>query len=137
MVDRFIEAQKQTHAAALQELKSGHKTTHWSWWEIPQIAGLGSSTTSRKYAIKDLAEAYEFLENDELRTHLYEICEALMSIKSSDAEQVMGYPDNLKLHSCMTLFQIASPDCEYFSTVLEKYYGGELDEATLNILGQL
>lgn len=114
MIERFIKAQKRTHATALQELKSGHKTTHWSWWKIPQIAGLGSSATSREYAIKYLAEANEFLENDELRLRLYEICEVLISIESSDAEQVMGYPDNLKLHSCMTLFQVASPDCEYF-----------------------
>ena len=135
MIERFIEAQRQTHAAALQELKSGRKTTHWSWWEIPQIAGLGSSATSQKYAIKDMAEAHEYLENDEQRLHLYEICEALMSIDSSDAEQVMGYPDNLKLQSCMTLFHLASPDCEYFSAVLEKYYGGKMDEATLDILG--
>jgi uncharacterized protein (DUF1810 family) len=135
MIERFIKAQKRTHATALQELKSGYKTTHWSWWEIPQIAGLGSSATSREYAIKYLAEANEFLENDELRLRLYEICEVLISIESSDAEQVMGYPDNLKLHSCMTLFQVASPDCEYFSAVLGKYYGGELDEVTLNILG--
>lgn len=137
MIERFIMAQKRTHTTALQELKSGHKTSHWSWWEIPQIAGLGSSATSQKYAIRDLAEAYEFLDNDELRMHLYEICEMLISINSSDAEQVMGYPDNLKLHSCMTLFQVASPDCEYFSAVLEKYYSGELDEVTLNILGQI
>ena len=135
MIERFIKTQKQTHATALQELKSGHKTTHWSWWGIPQVAGLGSSATSREYAIKYLAEANEFLENDELRLHLYEICEVLISIESSDAEQVMGYPDNLKLHSCMTLFQVASPDCEYFSAVLGKYYGGESDEVTLNILG--
>ena len=137
MIERFIEAQKQTHAAALQELKSGHKITHWSWWEIPQITGLGNSAISQKYAIMDLAEAYEFLGNDELRMHLYEICEALISINSSDAEQVMGYPDNLKLHSCMTLFQVASPDCEYFSAVLGKYYSGKLDEVTLNILDQM
>lgn len=135
MIEIFIKAQKRTRATALQELKSGYKTTHWSWWEIPQIAGLGSSATSREYAIKYLAEANEFLENDELRLRLYEICEVLISIESSDAEQVMGYPDNLKLHSCMTLFQVASPDCEYFSAVLGKYYGGELDEVTLNILG--
>lgn len=135
MIERFIKAQKRTHATALQGLKSGHKTTHWSWWEIPQIAGLGSSATSREYATKDLAEANEFLGNGELRLHLYEICEVFISIESSDAEQVMGYPDNLKLHSCMTLFQVASPDCEYSSAVLGKYYGGELDEVTLNILG--
>lgn len=137
MIERFIDAQKRTHATALRELKSGHKTTHWSWWEIPQIAGLGSSVMSQKYAIKNISEASEYLENDELRMHLYEICEALISINSSDAEQVMGYPDNLKLHSCMTLFQVASPDCEYFSAVLGKYYGGELDEATLNIIGEM
>lgn len=137
MVERFIEAQRRTHTTALQELKSGRKTTHWSWWEIPQIAGLGSSATSQKYAIKDLSEAYEFLDNNELRMHLYEICEVLISIDSSDAERVMGYPDNLKLHSCMTLFQVASPDCEYFSAVLGKYYNGELDEITLDILSQI
>lgn len=69
MVERFIEAQRRTHTTALQELKSGRKTTHWSWWEIPQIAGLGSSATSQKYAIKDLSEAYEFLDNNELRIY--------------------------------------------------------------------
>lgn len=104
MVERFIEAQRRTHTTALQELKSGRKTTHWSWWEIPQIAGLGSSATSQKYAIKDLSEAYEFLDNNELRMHLYEICEVLISIDSSDAERVMGYPDNLTQdYMCMHL----------------------------------
>ena len=131
---RFIREQELTHEAALRELRSGHKRTHWSWWEIPQIAGLGWSSFSRFYAIRDLAEAREYLENEILRRHLLEICGALLSLDGKDPGRVMGHPDDLKLHSCMTLFQAADPKCEAFTAVLDQYFGGKPDMKTLKIL---
>ena len=133
-ITRFIKAQERTHASALRELKNGYKSSHWSWWEIPQIIGLGMTSTSRQYAIRDLAEAKEYLANETLRAHLLELCDALLSLETNDAEYVMGYPDDLKLRSCMTLFQAADPDCGTFQAALDKFFGGKPDERTLRIL---
>lgn len=133
-LNRFLRAQERTHANAVQELRDGYKMSHWSWWEIPQIEGLGMTYTSREYAIRDLAEAKAYLRNETLRAHLLEICEALLSLDTSNAEYVMGYPDNMKLRSCMTLFLEADPECEEFREVLEKFYGGRKDRRTIDIL---
>ena len=133
-LSKYIKAQERTHASALRELQNGYKSSHWSWWEIPQIIGLGMTYTSREYAIKNLAEAKEYLENDTLRTHLLELCEALLSLKTNDAGRVMGYPDDLKLRSCMTLFSVADQECKTFQAVLDKFFGGKQDERTLRIL---
>ena len=92
------------------------------------------TSTSRQYAIRDLVEAKEYLANEALRAHLMELCDALLSLKTNDAEYVMGYPDDLKLRSCMTLFQAADPDCGTFQAVLDKFFGGKPDERTLRIL---
>ena len=99
-----------------------------------QIVGLGLSPISQKYAIKDLAEARAYLENDVLRAHLLELCDALLSLETNDADEVMGFPDNLKLRSCMTLFAEADPGCAQFHAVLDKYFGGKKDRSTLEIL---
>ncbi len=133
-LSKYLKAQEQTHAYALRELQNGCKLSHWSWWEIPQIIGLGMTYTSREYAIKNLAEAKDYLKNDTLRTHLLELCEALLSLKTNDAGRVMGYPDDLKLRSCMTLFSVADPECGTFQAVLDKFFGGKPDERTLQIL---
>ena len=133
-LSKYIKAQERTHASALRELQNGYKSSHWSWWEIPQIIGLGMTYTSREYAIKNLAEAKEYLKNDTLRTHLLELCEALLSLKTNDAGRVMGYPDDLKLRSCLTLFSVADPECGTFQAVLDKFFGGKPDERTLQIL---
>ena len=133
-ISRFIHAQARTHEAAVRELRAGHKCSHWSWWEIPQIIGLGRTSTSMEYAVRDLEEARECLKNETLRTHLLEICEVLLSLESCDAEDVMGYPDDLKLRSCMTLFREADPECDQFQAVLDKYFGGRPDHRTLAIL---
>ncbi len=92
------------------------------------------TSTSREYAIKDLNEAKDYLANETLRTHLLELCDALLSLDTNDAEYVMGYPDDLKLRSCMTLFQAADPECRTFQAVLDKFFGGKPDEKTLRIL---
>ena len=133
-IKRYIKAQGRTHASALRELQNGYKSSHWSWWEIPQIIGLGMTSTSREYAIKNLAEAREYLKDDTLRSHLLELCDALLSLETNDAEYVMGYPDDLKLRSCMTLFRAADPECRTFQAVLDKFFGGKPDEKTLRIL---
>ena len=133
-LSKYLKAQEQTHAYALRELQNGCKLSHWSWWEIPQIIGLGMTYTSREYAIKNLAEAKDYLKNDTLRTHLLELCDALLSLKTNDAGRVMGYPDDLKLRSCMTLFSVADPECGTFQAVLDKFFGGKPDERTLQIL---
>ena len=133
-LSKYLKAQEQTHAYALRELQNGCKLSHWSWWEIPQIIGLGMTYTSREYAIKNLAEAKDYLKNDTLRTHLLELCEALLSLKTNDAGRVMGYPDDLKLRSCMTLFSVVDPECGTFQAVLDKFFGGKPDERTLQIL---
>ena len=131
---RYLQAQERTHAAALRELQNGYKSSHWSWWEIPQITGLGMTSTSREDAIRNIAEARDYLKNETLRAHLLELCEALLSLRSNDAEAVMGYPDDLKLRSCVTLFREADPDCGTFQAVLDKYFGGQPDRRTLEIL---
>ena len=135
-LSRFLRAQERTHQNALRELRSGYKSSHWSWWEIPQLTGLGMTSTSREYAIRDLAEAKEYLSNATLRAHLLELCDALLSLETSDAGYVMGYPDDLKLRSCMTLFLQAEPDCTSFQAVLDKYFDGKPDQRTMQILSR-
>lgn len=104
------------------------------WFIFPQIAGLGYSETARYYAIQDMNEAKAYLEDYTLRSNLIEISEALLGLGSNDAAAVMGGPDNLKLRSSMTLFALAEPECEVFQKVLDKFFGGEMDWKTVEIL---
>ncbi len=106
------------------------------WYIFPQIIGLGRSGIAVYYSISDEGEARAYLQNDLLRNHLIEISSALLEIESSDPERVMGFPDNLKLQSCMTLFAEVAPDEEVFQKVLDKYFDGEKDSHTLQILGR-
>lgn len=137
---RFIDAQKQDFKAALQEIRTGRKRSHWMWYIFPQIQGLGFSSTSRYYAIQDLKEAEDFLADPYLGKNLLTICDALLKLDTDDPYQVFGSPDDLKLRSSMTLFLAAAVEAgnsaaeESFSNVLEKYYGGRRDEKTLQIL---
>lgn len=133
-LDRFLIAQQNYYRTALQEIKSGRKQSHWIWYIFPQIAGLGYSETARYYAIKDMNEAKAFLENSTLKKNLVEISQALLKVDSDDAVRVMGWPDNLKLKSSMTLFALAEPGCEVFQKVLDKFFQGEKDEKTIGIL---
>ena len=134
-LDRFIKSQERDYDRALKEIKNGHKTTHWIWYIFPQIDGLGYSSTAKYYAIKDINEAKEYINNEYLRGHLIEISNALLELKSNNPLDVMGYPDNLKLKSSMTLFSEVSDD-EVFNDVLLKYYNGEKDQNTLRLLNK-
>jgi uncharacterized protein (DUF1810 family) len=134
-LERFRKAQKNSYDTALREIKNGQKRSHWMWYIFPQIAGLGYSQTAQYYAIADLDEAKEFLKDDILGKNLIEISEALLEVESNDATHVMGWPDDLKLRSSMTLFALADPECDVFRKVLDKFYGGEMDERTIELLG--
>ena len=134
-LERFLKAQDKDYEQALKEIKKGRKTSHWIWYIFPQIAGLGFSSTSKYYSIKDKNEAIEYLKNNTLKNRLIEICEALLSLESDDATYVMGYPDDLKLKSSMTLF-IEVSDIDVFKKVLDKFYNGEKDEMTISLLNK-
>lgn len=133
-LDRFLIAQQTYYRTALQEIKSGQKRSHWMWFIFPQITGLGYSETARYYAIQDMDEAKAYLADYTLRSNLIEISEALLQVDSNDAAAVMGWPDNLKLKSSMTLFALAEPECEVFQKVLDKFFGGKMDQKTVEIL---
>ena len=135
-LDRFLKAQAGSYEGALREICAGHKRSHWIWYIFPQIQGLGFSSTAQYYAIADLNEAKAYLKEPTLRARLLEISEALLTLDSNDPTEVMGYPDDLKLRSSMTLFAEAEPDCEVFQKVLDKYYGGRKDARTLEILNR-
>ena len=133
-LDRFRIAQQTFYATALAEIQSGHKQSHWVWYIFPQIKGLGQSEQSQYYGIESLEEARAFLQDETLRANLLEITNALLSLESNDAEGVMGWPDCLKLQSCMTLFSLAEPSVSVFQKVLKKYFGGETDAKTIELL---
>lgn len=136
-LDRFIKEQQQTYSSAYAELFQGRKRSHWMWWIFPQIVGLGMTSTSHFYSIKSLDEAKAFLDHPYLGKNIREISNVLLGLDINDAGRVMGYPDDLKLRSSMTLFAEASPEDEVFQKVLDKFYDGKKDERTIEILKDL
>lgn len=133
-LNRFIEAQKNSYAAALAEIKAGRKETHWIWYIFPQLKSLGRSNMAFYYGIANLDEAKAYMAEPTLRARLIAITQALLALDESDPRRVMGYPDDLKLCSCMTLFEIAAPDVPEFGQVLDKFYGGQRDQMTRYII---
>ena len=133
-MDRFIDSHEVYYEIALTEIKNGYKYGHWMWFIFPQLKGLGESDLADYYGISSLEEAKEYYNNDYLRKHLIEISKALLRVENKSINYIMGYPDNLKLKSCMTLFELVDPKEEIFKKVLDKYYSGERDELTINML---
>jgi len=131
---RFLDAQEADYDIALSEIKSGRKQSHWMWFIFPQIEGLGLSSTSKFYAIKDLNEAKEFLEHPVLGSRLNRICNELLKLNSNDARKIFGSPDDLKLKSSMTLFSLVHNANPVFQLVLEKFFDGVKDQKTLQII---
>ena len=129
-LERFVQAQADSYARALREIKSGRKTSHWMWYIFPQLSGLGHSQTARYYAIRDRAEAEAYLAHPVLGKRLLEISSELLKLESSDDTAVMGWPDDLKLKSSMTLFSLVSRE-PVFRQVLETYFRGEEDAYTV------
>ncbi len=133
ILTKFITAQQEDFNMALSEIKNGRKQSHWIWYIFPQIVGLGRSTTSEYYAIKNLSEARMYLKNEYLHNNLLTICQALLDLETSDAEEVMGRIDAMKLKSSMTLFTLADSEEQVFKAILNKFFCGELDEKTIEI----
>lgn len=132
-LERFVKAQERNYSTALTEIKSGKKQTHWIWYIFPQIKGLGHSETAQYYSIQNANEAQAYLNNEYLHNNLIEICNELLKLKTNDPMEVMGFPDNLKLCSSMTLFHLVAPKETIFKQVLDKYYNGKLDEKTIRL----
>jgi uncharacterized protein (DUF1810 family) len=135
-LQRFVDAQDQggTYEAALAELRAGRKTSHWMWFVFPQIAGLGQSPISRRFAISSLDEARAYLAHPLLGPRLVASAQALTHLPTRSADEVFGSIDALKLRSSMTLFARADPDVPVFGQVLDQYFGGDADGATDRLL---
>lgn len=132
-LDRFIDAQKQDYAMAFREISNGRKRNHYMWYIFPQIKCLGHSSTSKHYAIDGLEEPREYMDNDYLGNNLLNISRKLLELETDDPISIFGHTDSKKLKSSMTLFELVSDD-EVFSQVLEKYFDGQRDERTLEIV---
>ena len=133
-LERFIEAQKYDYDGALSEIKNGQKRGHWIWYIFPQIKGLGHSYNSEFYGISSKEEAKAYLDHPVLGQRLREITQALLDCDNHSAEDIFGYPDVLKVRSCMTLFDLVAPD-DIFNDVLYKYYEGQRCDKTIWRLG--
>jgi uncharacterized protein (DUF1810 family) len=133
-LERFVKAQEGMYHRALAELRMGRKESHWMWFIFPQVAGLGSSSTARFYAIKSRQEAQAYLGHPVLGPRLLECSRALLRRQGKSASEIFGYPDDLKLRSSMTLFDSVSESDSVFARVLAQYYEGQPDDRTLELL---
>ena len=134
-LQRFHKAQNFDYPVALEEIRNGQKESHWMWYIFPQLKELGYSFTARYYGLtKD--EAIAYIKDEVLKSRLIEISEVLLELKSNDATEILGYPDDLKLKSCMTLFSEIAPEIEVFDKVLQKFFSGKKDNKTLELLKQ-
>ena len=133
-LQRFLVAQENTYTQALDELRSGQKHTHWMWFVFPQFEGLASSETARFYAIKSAEEATAYLHHPTLGPRLVECCEAIHAVEEKTAKEILGFPDDLKLRSCATLFSAISTAPSVFTCVINKFFEGHADRRTLELI---
>lgn len=131
---RFLEAQDHVYDAVLDELRAGRKSSHWMWYIFPQITGLGHSGTAQRFAIASLEEAKAYLQHHILGPRLRECTQLVLNVDGRSAEQIFGYPDQLKFRSCLTLFINATTENKVFKDTLLKYFDGKPDTVTLDIL---
>jgi uncharacterized protein (DUF1810 family) len=135
-LDRFVQAQDDDYERAIQEIKAGRKESHWMWYIFPQFAGLGSSSMAIRYAIKSMAEAKAYLSHPIVGPRLAECFDALCRVEGRSANEIFGSPDDLKLRSCATLFAECSPPDSLSARILEKYFNGQRDERTIELLAK-
>lgn len=135
-LERFVAAQEGVFDTVLAELRAGSKQSHWMWFIFPQISGLGSSPMARRYAICSIEEAEAYLNHPLLGQRLMECCRILLSLDQANAEEIFGFPDEMKLRSCLTLFEQVSAKPNVFADLLAKYFDGNPDPKTLERLEQ-
>jgi uncharacterized protein (DUF1810 family) len=133
---RFVQAQGRDYEQALAEIRAGDKRSHWMWYIFPQFKGLGSSPTSMHYAIQSAEEAAAYLRHTILGPRLLACAEAALQVEGRSALDLFGSPDDLKLRSSATLFASVSPDGSVFHQLLEKYFGGERDVRTIELMAR-
>jgi uncharacterized protein (DUF1810 family) len=133
-LQRFVDAQAAVFEQVCSELREGRKRSHWMWFIFPQIKGLGSSPMAMRFAISSLEEARAYLDHAVLGPRLRECCEIVVGVAGRSVDEIFGYPDDLKFHSSITLFAKAAAENRVFLDALEKYFGGELDRATVERL---
>ncbi len=133
-LERFVQAQADSYAQALAELRQGRKRTHWIWYVLPQLRGLGRSPMADHYGIAGCAEALAYLAHPLLGPRLRECVEAVLQHAGKDAVAIFGSVDALKFRSCLTLFATVAPQQPVFARALEVFYAGAADEATLRLL---
>jgi uncharacterized protein (DUF1810 family) len=131
---RFVDAQEPVYGRVLDELRGGRKQTHWIWFVFPQLRGLGRSPTAQRFAISSLDEARAYLAHDVLGPRLRECARLVAGIEDRCADDIFGWPDNMKVRSSMTLFAHATDDNADFRAVLAKFYDGQEDPATVERL---
>lgn len=132
-IDRFIKMQELYYEIALSEIKDGYKRTHWIRYIFPQLKGLGQSYNSEYYGLDSVNEVIEYMKNPYLRNNMIEICNELYKLDDS-IENIFGYPDYLKLNSCMTLFEYSIPEEKIFGKIIDKFYNCKRDRVTLEML---
>jgi len=128
---RFIESQDRVIACVRAELRAGRKRTHWMWFVFPQLEGLGHSAMAERYAIGSLDEATAYAAHPVLGARLRECTELVLAFRNRTVHDIFGSPDDLKFHSCMTLFARAAPEDTPFRSALERFFGGREDPGTL------
>ena len=133
---RFLDAQESVYDTVLAELRAGRKTSHWIWFIFPQIAGLGHSEMAQQFAITSLDEAKAYLQHLVLGPRLQECTQLVLNVEGRRADEIFPYPDNLKFRSCMTLFMSAATDNTLFKNALLKYFDGQPDQLTMNVLAR-
>ena len=134
-LERFVRAQDAVWPEVCAELRSGRKVSHWMWFVFPQLEGLGHSAMARRYAIRSMAEARRYLAHATLGARLREATGLVNAVAGRSAKQIFGSPDDMKFHSCLTLFARAQPGEAVFGTALAKYFGAQPDRLTLGTLG--
>jgi uncharacterized protein (DUF1810 family) len=133
---RFVEAQDPIYDRVRSELTAGDKRSHWMWFIFPQIAGLGYSAIAARYAITSVEEAKAYLEHPVLGSRLIECTELVNRISGRSIHDIFGSPDDLKFRSCMTLFARAATDNEVFRQAIQKYFVGDYDHRTEELLAR-
>lgn len=133
-LQRFVDAQRDHYERALKELRSGRKRTHWMWFIFPQLQGLGRSAMAQQFAISGRDEAIAYLQHPILGPRLQTCTEAMLEHRDESARQILGGPDDLKFHSCMTLFAATAPEPTLFEQALQVFFDGQPDAASVERL---
>lgn len=134
-LERFVEAQDPVFDTVCSELADGRKATHWMWFVFPQLAALGRSAMARRFGIDGREEAAAYWRHPVLGPRLKRCAELVLAVRGRTVHEIFGTPDDVKLRSCLTLFEAVAPEEPVFAQVLEQHFGGTRDAATVALLG--